>query len=310
MARAQDVNSADSQFFICFDDASFLDGKYTVWGQVIEGMENVDKIKKGAAERSVSESRQDRHRARGRGRELTAKRVRRCLGNGGASASALLAGRGRRGGMAEFELGFRLTQEDWRKYRQSYMRRFQQGARGHVCFPVARCTASCSSSVLDWRFVLGLLQKLGWPQADRRSACWRDLAWASPRSWSGRRTWSHRVEQWGHDGEGGYVLGPRRSGPTTTASKWLAPITEARFRWSAFEDFTENGGVALLWLDRGAAVIVPHSAFGDMLVKAGLSGDGCAAKSGQGRAKGCNTPTPDASCWRASRLAAQREGVA
>lgn len=47
MARAQDVNSADSQFFICFDDASFLDGKYTVWGEVIEGMENVDKIKKG-----------------------------------------------------------------------------------------------------------------------------------------------------------------------------------------------------------------------------------------------------------------------
>lgn len=47
MARAQPVNSADSQFFICFDDASFLDGQYTAWGQVIEGMENVDKIKRG-----------------------------------------------------------------------------------------------------------------------------------------------------------------------------------------------------------------------------------------------------------------------
>lgn len=47
MARAMDPNSADSQFFICFEDAGFLDGKYTVWGQVISGMEFVDNIKKG-----------------------------------------------------------------------------------------------------------------------------------------------------------------------------------------------------------------------------------------------------------------------
>ncbi len=47
MARANHPDSADSQFFICFDDAHFLDGKYTVWGRVIEGMENVDKIKRG-----------------------------------------------------------------------------------------------------------------------------------------------------------------------------------------------------------------------------------------------------------------------
>lgn len=47
MARAQNPNSADSQFFICFDDATFLDRQYTVWGRVIEGMENVDKIKRG-----------------------------------------------------------------------------------------------------------------------------------------------------------------------------------------------------------------------------------------------------------------------
>ena len=47
MARANDPNSADSQFFICFADASFLDGKYTIWGQVIEGMEFIDLIKKG-----------------------------------------------------------------------------------------------------------------------------------------------------------------------------------------------------------------------------------------------------------------------
>ena len=47
MARAASPNSANSQFFICFDDATFLDKKYTVWGQVIEGMENVDEIKRG-----------------------------------------------------------------------------------------------------------------------------------------------------------------------------------------------------------------------------------------------------------------------
>src|SRR5882757_6109334 len=47
MARAQSPDSGDSQFFICFADAAFLDGKYTVWGQVTEGMGNVDKIKRG-----------------------------------------------------------------------------------------------------------------------------------------------------------------------------------------------------------------------------------------------------------------------
>ena len=47
MARSQDPNSANSQFFICFKDAPFLDRQYTVFGKVIEGMENVDKIKKG-----------------------------------------------------------------------------------------------------------------------------------------------------------------------------------------------------------------------------------------------------------------------
>lgn len=47
MARAQSPDSANSQFFICFDDAGFLNKQYTVWGEVISGMENVDKIKKG-----------------------------------------------------------------------------------------------------------------------------------------------------------------------------------------------------------------------------------------------------------------------
>ena len=47
MARAQDPDSADSQFFICFDDASFLDNQYTVWGKVVEGMEHVDAANRG-----------------------------------------------------------------------------------------------------------------------------------------------------------------------------------------------------------------------------------------------------------------------
>ncbi len=47
MARAQSPNSADSQFFIVFDEAPWLDNQYTVWGQVTEGMEHIDAIKKG-----------------------------------------------------------------------------------------------------------------------------------------------------------------------------------------------------------------------------------------------------------------------
>jgi len=47
MARSSDPNSANSQFFICFKAAPFLDNQYTVFGKVIEGMENVDKIKRG-----------------------------------------------------------------------------------------------------------------------------------------------------------------------------------------------------------------------------------------------------------------------
>ena len=47
MARSQNPNSANSQFFICFDDSGFLDGQYTVWGEVIEGMDYVDALPKG-----------------------------------------------------------------------------------------------------------------------------------------------------------------------------------------------------------------------------------------------------------------------
>ncbi len=52
MARTPNPDSANSQFFICFDDARFLDGQYTVWGQVIEGMENVDALPKGEPPRA------------------------------------------------------------------------------------------------------------------------------------------------------------------------------------------------------------------------------------------------------------------
>ena len=54
MARAQNPNSADSQFFICFADVPHLDGQYTVWGQVVEGMEFVDKIKRGSPQNNGS----------------------------------------------------------------------------------------------------------------------------------------------------------------------------------------------------------------------------------------------------------------
>nr|WP_153300774.1 peptidylprolyl isomerase [Bartonella sp. JB63] len=54
MARSQTLNSANSQFFICFNDATFLNGQYTVVGEVIKGMEVVDKIKKGTADNNGS----------------------------------------------------------------------------------------------------------------------------------------------------------------------------------------------------------------------------------------------------------------
>jgi len=54
MARAQDPNSANSQFFICFDDASFLDGQYTAWGKVTDGMEHVDAAQRGEPPASPS----------------------------------------------------------------------------------------------------------------------------------------------------------------------------------------------------------------------------------------------------------------
>ena len=52
MARTMDPNSANSQFFICFDDATFLDRQYTVWGQVESGMEHIDALPKGEPPRN------------------------------------------------------------------------------------------------------------------------------------------------------------------------------------------------------------------------------------------------------------------
>ena len=60
MARSQDPNSANSQFFICFKEASFLDRQYTVFGKVIEGMELVDKIKRGYQNNNGSVSNPDK----------------------------------------------------------------------------------------------------------------------------------------------------------------------------------------------------------------------------------------------------------
>ncbi|WP_415314331.1 peptidylprolyl isomerase [Candidatus Pelagibacter sp. Uisw_106] len=60
MARSQDPNSANSQFFICFKESSFLDRQYTVFGKVIEGMDLVDKIKRGDQNNNGSVSNPDK----------------------------------------------------------------------------------------------------------------------------------------------------------------------------------------------------------------------------------------------------------
>ena len=60
MARSQDPNSANSQFFICFKASSFLDRQYTVFGKVVEGMELVDKIKRGDSDNNGSVSDPDK----------------------------------------------------------------------------------------------------------------------------------------------------------------------------------------------------------------------------------------------------------
>ncbi|MGA2951739.1 MAG: peptidylprolyl isomerase [Caulobacteraceae bacterium] len=52
MARTADPNTANSQFFICLDDAKFLDRQYTVWGEVIDGMDHVDALPKGEPPRT------------------------------------------------------------------------------------------------------------------------------------------------------------------------------------------------------------------------------------------------------------------
>jgi cyclophilin family peptidyl-prolyl cis-trans isomerase len=52
MARSSNPDSANSQFFICLDDCGFLDGQYTVWGEVTEGMEHVDALPKGEPPRA------------------------------------------------------------------------------------------------------------------------------------------------------------------------------------------------------------------------------------------------------------------
>ena len=60
VARAQNPDSADSQFFICFAPAPFLDGQYTIWGVVVSGMEHIDAIKKGDQARNGTVSNPDK----------------------------------------------------------------------------------------------------------------------------------------------------------------------------------------------------------------------------------------------------------
>ena len=60
MARAQSPDSGDSQFFICFADSPWLNGQYTVWGNVVDGMDNIDKIKKGPEANNGAVSSPDR----------------------------------------------------------------------------------------------------------------------------------------------------------------------------------------------------------------------------------------------------------
>lgn len=60
MARTNDPHSADSQFFIMFAPSTHLDGQYTVWGKVVEGMDTVDKIKKGSSSRNGAVSEPDK----------------------------------------------------------------------------------------------------------------------------------------------------------------------------------------------------------------------------------------------------------
>jgi peptidyl-prolyl cis-trans isomerase B (cyclophilin B) len=60
MARTSNPHSANSQFFICFDDAQFLDRQYTVWGQVVEGMEHIDAVKKGDGQSGAVKGEPDR----------------------------------------------------------------------------------------------------------------------------------------------------------------------------------------------------------------------------------------------------------
>ena len=81
MARTSDPNSANSQFFIMFAPAPHLDGQYTIWGQVTQGMELVDQIKRGSgSRRHGAEPGPDRaHAGGGRRERLTAARRRGAL---------------------------------------------------------------------------------------------------------------------------------------------------------------------------------------------------------------------------------------
>jgi hypothetical protein len=166
--------------------------------------------------------------------------------------------------MAEFELDYRLTPDDWRKYRRSYMRRFQKEQRG-----VFGSQWTVVTVLLAIGLILTILFKLaslgGSPVASPSSAILgfgvgvlTVMIWAS--------SWSHSIERWSHTPEG-YVLGPRRLKANEEGVALHGENYEAHYSWRAFEAMTEHPSVTLLWLDRGSAVIVPTRAFGDALVR-------------------------------------------
>ena len=109
MARSQSPNSANSQFFICFAPCDFLDGQYTVWGQVVEGMEHVDRLKRGEPVSKSGPHRQDAGGRRHRPQDVRVRKQRlrfrpfprnRCVGPGASARCGAAACRAGQAGPA------------------------------------------------------------------------------------------------------------------------------------------------------------------------------------------------------------------
>jgi hypothetical protein len=167
--------------------------------------------------------------------------------------------------MAEFELEYNLTPEDWRKYRQSYMSRFQED-QGSVFASPYMMYGGLFAIGFGVAFIFGLLQKGGVVAGSSPVGALMGfgVGVAAVMIWAG--AWSHRIEGWSLDADG-HMLGRRQIRANDDGVNMTGAHYETNFRWSAFVGMSENGDIAMLWLDRGAALIVPARAFGDMLVK-------------------------------------------